>query len=216
MAYLVGISGPSCTGKSKLIELLDMQLQESQINKMSYYVARDIKDKVWNDLVSSTSISQWEEVYNDSDILLMYCFKMLKAYEEVVNELKNSTFDFCIIDTTYIDLLIYFQLHFWFHYPVGDLLSEMVERTLSLQDSIDKIFMTVTDDENFDYEQKDLRQRMSDFRRNRRIEKLYYDIYRRLPNVESISSPVEFSVSHIVDVLKRKEWEHEQSDRVSE
>lgn len=202
MAHLIGIAGPSCTGKTRLVDKLREELMNSDINKNNYYIVGDIKDKVWKDLVDTTSVSQWEEIYYDKELLLMFSYRIVEAYESIITEMKGSTFDFCIIDGTYIDLLIYLQLQFWFHYPSNDLLAGILSRTLMLKDKIDKIYMTVADDSAFDYEAKDLRQKMSDFRRNRSIELLYYDIYRDLPVVETISSPVDLNVSDIVEYLK--------------
>lgn len=200
MAILIGIAGPSCTGKTRLVSLLEEELGKSSINKMNYQIINDAREAAWKELVDSGKVSQWEEIYNDKELLLMFCYKMLDIYEQTIRELKSSTFDFCIIDGTYIDILIYLQLQFWYHFPSAGLLSDLVSKTISLHGIIDKVYMTVPDS-NYDYESKDLRQKMSDFRRNRKLECQFYDIYRNLPEVATIESPVDTSVKSIMDFL---------------
>jgi len=203
MSILIGIAGPSCTGKTKLMESLKDNCSKVFPNSKLYF-SEDIKDYTWNKLVEETSLSQWEEVYADKDYLLMYCFRMISEYEKLLESLRESDYDYCFIDTTYLDLLIYCQLHFWYHYPSYDLLTEMVNRILDLKDKIDIIYMTVADDVVYKPETKDLRQRMSDFKNNRSIELKYYSIYRDLPNVVSVSTNVKDSTEMIIpDIFGR-------------
>lgn len=181
MAKLIGISGPSCTGKTEICNIIKM------LNLKDVYVTNDVKDDVWNKMVNETSFSQWEEVYNDKDYLLLYCYRMVSEYKDLLRKLKSrEDVKYCIIDTTYIDLLIYTQLQFWYHYPSAELLSSIVSDILSLQDKLDIIYMTEADDEIFEHKDKDLRQKMTDFKRNRGLELSFYSIYRNLPTVKTV------------------------------
>ena len=208
MATIVGISGPSCTGKTTLAGLLSSRFN----NNPDVVVLEDFKDEVWRDLVSSTSFSQFEEVYSDRDYLMMYCSKCIIRYKSLIKEYKGAPEEITVImDGTHIDLLIYMMLQFWYHYPSHELLGQLVSDTLALRDMIDVIYMTKEDDERYDpTKSKSLRQRMTDFKRSRSLEVSYYDMFGKLNNVVLLSADVSLGEYEVVNDLISKGYVREE------
>lgn len=176
---ICGISGPLASGKSTLVSLLEPQLPINTI------FIHDIHDKVYNNMVDSGNFSEFKEISADRDYLLIYYGRVINYYTDMINSYKDYP-GLVIIDGTYIDLLIYGMLNLWYHYPTKDLLEGMVHQLLEHRDSIDIIYMTQPDDANYPLTELGRRRYNTSFKRCRRTETYYYDIFRENKRVVSL------------------------------
>lgn len=206
MATIIGIAGPSCTGKTTLLNLVDLN---RDMFKYPVHISPDLKDMTWEDiLATSKNFTEYEEIYADKEYLLVFCSRLLSKYKELLSQYRSSLPEDSIafIDFTHMDLMIYMNLHFWYHYPSHELLTDLVDQTMSLKGCLDHIYVTQPDDILFDPTKvkKSLRQRAADFKRNRRLEVQYYDIFSDLPNISRLTSSADTSLIMLVEDLKNR------------
>lgn len=177
---IVGIAGPSLSGKTTLAQYIKNRSSEFA---RPIIVSDDLKDVAWENLVKEARyFTAYEEVYNDKDYLLIYCGRLLSLYESVIEGYRmTNPDDLVILDYTYLDYLVYMYLHFWFHYPSQELLTTSVMKAYSLQNSLDHIYVVLPDDETYPPDKLSITRRQSntDFRRNRQLEIVTYDLLTR-------------------------------------
>lgn len=195
---IVGISGPSSTGKSTLVNLMTSQLPIETI------VIRDLHDKVFEEVAIQGSFHNFKEIYKDRDFLLIYYTRLVNYYLEVLN--TWDTYDgLVVVDGTHVDLLIYGMLSLWYHKPIRGLLEGVVNSLLQVKNKMSLMYMTLPNDEGYPVDSSNERRYSTGFRRNRELELHYYEIFRDLPHVISLpSSSVLDCDTFIIDDLKSK------------
>lgn len=196
---IVGISGPSSTGKTTLARLVESN--ESSFN-VPLHVSRDLKDVTWEDILATTkNFTQYDEIYADKDYLLVFCHRVLSKYKDFISKVRYEAPDesVAIVDTTHLDLLIYTYLQFWYHYPSFDVLTDLVTQIMQMDGCLNHIYMTQAYDSMYDpLKSKTLRQRSADFKRNRGLELMTYELFSRLPSVTKLSYSSETSLPMIL------------------
>jgi len=169
-------------------------------------IIQDLQDKVWRDLVDKCEFSEFTEVYSDRSYLFMYISRWVEEYISIYERYKDDdSIKVVIYDGSYLDILIYSLLHMWFHYPAKDIQGKMISRLLSMEGTLDKIYMVRPNDELYPVERGalTLRQRMADFNRTRIMETSLYDTYRKREDVEDLSDDQVVSESMIIDILRK-------------
>lgn len=178
---LCGISGPSFTGKTTLARLVSQSLPLDAI------VIPDFHEKVYQDLVDEGIFSDFQEIYKDRDFLLIYIGRVISFYKEMVESYKDYP-GLVIFDGTHVDILIYSMLQLWYHYPTQELQESFMHDLLELKDALSFIYMTVPDDDNYSIVQWTRRRYNTSFRKCRKTELYYYDMFRDLRRVISLPS----------------------------
>lgn len=206
MAVIVGIAGPSCTGKTTLLNLVN--LNRDKFNR-PIQISPDLKDVTWKDILDTTkNFTEYDEIYADKEYLLIFCGRLLTKYKELLEFYRSSLDDNCIaiVDFSHLDLLIYMNLHFWYHYPSQELLAEIVDQVMEMRGKLDRIYVTQADDVLYDpiKSKKSLRQRASDFKRNRRLELQYYELFSDLPVVSRLASSADTSLNMLIEDLNSR------------
>lgn len=178
---LCGISGPSFTGKTTLARLLAQSLPLDTI------VIPDYHEVVYQDLVQSGIFSEFQEIHKDRDYLLIYISRVIAYYKEMIEAYRDYP-GLVIFDGTHIDLLIYSMLQLWYHYPTQELQENLMHDLLKLKDEISIIYMTSADDASYPILQWTRRRYNTSFRKCRKTELYYYDIFRDLNHVVPLPS----------------------------
>jgi adenylate kinase family enzyme len=201
-AKVIGISGPSCTGKSTLARLLGHHYQDDS----RVYVEPDVKDQVWEDLTSVSSFSRFNEVYEDKDYLLLYCGRLLGQFKSILDRADTlPDGHVLIVDFSPEDLVIYMNLHFWYHYPSQEVLTSLVKETLELRERVHFSLLMEADDEKFDPEKnKSLRQRLVDFRRNRFLELSFYKMISYCPKLRPVGTNADEALLRAISLLDKE------------
>lgn len=178
---IISISGPSKSGKSTIISLLKDSLPRNTI-----YIP-DIYNNVWVDMVNNGFFSKFEEVTKDRDYLFLYIARVCESYDSILDKYLLSD-DLVILENCYLDYLIYAQLNSWYHYPLVEYQESKVSNLLNRNYLINRIYMTTADDSNysdlkvnFDYKVT-----KTSFKRNRKLELAFYNIYRNNRKVVSL------------------------------
>lgn len=195
---LIGISGPSFTGKTTLSNLL---LQSLPIDSV---IIPDFHEKVYGDLVSEGIFTEFREIQKDRDYLLIYTNRVIDFYIDMLDAYKNYP-GLVVFDGTYIDLLIYSMLSLWYHYNTNELVESMLDRLLGRKFDIPLTYMTLADDANYPLRNWTNRRFNTSFRRCRKTELHYYDIFRDLNSVVTLPSSSVASCDYfIIEDLKSR------------
>lgn len=182
---IVSISGPSLTGKSRLISLLKSILPT---DKCVY--GEDLFKEVFNEYVVRHEFGTYEDILKDRDFLFMACNKLIEAYEERLEEYKNTD-KLVILDGCYIDYWIFMELNLKYNYPLIEYHTKLVQSMLESRKLITHVFMTTPNDELYKPnpgDGKSVSKQM--FKRLRPMEVLYYDLFRDYPNITSLDPTV--------------------------
>ena len=176
---LCGISGPLATGKTTLVSILESSLPIDTI------IIHDLHDKVFGDLVASELFTEFYEVSKDRDYLLIYISRLVTYYTEMIEAYKDYP-GLVLFDGTHIDLMIYSMLNLWYHYPTSGYQESIMHKLLESSKSLDVIYMTNADDENYPITKLGSRRYCTAFKRHRLTELYYYDIFRDNSRVVSL------------------------------
>lgn len=187
MPTYIAISGPCHSGKTTLMNLLRGRYTDDH----NVQFINDLHDDTWCDLVDKGSFGRFEEVYSDRDYLLLYCTQVIDRYIKIFKDYDKINDDtLVVLDGSYIDYLIYTILHLWYHYPSVEIQERMILKLLGTVGKVSKIFMVYADDDRYpvDSHTTTLRQRMANFKRNRKVELSLYDTYRSNSEVVNCTS----------------------------
>lgn len=194
---IVSISGPSLTGKSTLIKLLQLRL-----DKQAEFIP-DVRDTVYEELIATGIFREFAEIAKDRDYLLIYIMKMVERYKQ---NLENAEKDrLYIVDGSHLDLMIYSMLHLWYHYPTKGLQEECLHGLLEVRGLVDHIYMTKENDTNFPLKYAGSRAYSTSFTKCRKTEVYYYDIFSDSNKVTVLPSNLVMECDHfIVEDLKNR------------
>lgn len=196
---IVGISGPSFSGKTTLARLLSSSLPIDAV------VLPDFYETVYNELLESRVFQTFQEIQKDRDYLLTYVGRVVKFYEEMLDAYREYP-GLVVCDGTHLDILIYSMLSLWYHYPAREVQEQLMQRVLALKDRVSVIYMTIADDDNYPILSWDRRRyNTSFFRKCRKTELMYYDVFRDNCNVITLPSSAISTCEHfIIEDLKSR------------
>ena len=199
MTKVIAICGPCHSGKSTLIKSLCARYKGD--NRVLF--VSDLQDVVWKSLVDTCSFRQFEEVYNDKDYLFTYVITWVKKLGTILKNNINRDNTLLVLDGGPLDIMIYTTLHLWFHYPSIEVQERVMEEILSYDRLIDKYYMVSENDKTYPVgrDTLTLRQRMTDFLKNRNLELLLYSIYRDREKVCSLYDDVNKNFEALVAVI---------------
>lgn len=196
MPRFVAISGPSLSGKSTTMKMLK-HIVDSENLAGRVKVVEDFQDKVFKNLKDRKIFYSYEEIMESDEYIYMYAVQWAKCLTETLNEYENSEYyDIVFIESCTIDILIYAIINLWFHYPLTDLLTELVNNLLALRDRVDKIYMMTPHDDEFEDTEKNYRCKKSHFNRTRSMEIGLYKQFSDSVKVEVLGLTIEGSPAY--------------------
>lgn len=194
---IISISGPCMTGKTTIINLLKDRLPKDTVYQ------EDLFKIVWEEF-HSKGFEYFSEVAKDRDFTIMYISKLVESYVKMIKELDDSD-KLIVLENCHLDYLIYAQLNSWYHYPLGAFLEDTISKLMSTARFTNRVYITTADDEGFPLTKSTIiecKTIKAYFKRNRKLEKQFYDIYRNFTNVVTLpSNPLECDTV-ILDDLK--------------
>lgn len=194
---IISISGPVHSGKSTTISLLKQTLPKDIV-----YVD-DMFASVWDYFREVGDFQQYTDIHKDHELLFMYISKVCEFYQDALKKYEDHP-GLVVFENCYLDYLIYAQLSTWYHYPLIGFQEVTINNLMSTKDLIARVYMTTSDDLNYPTSgiKFDQRTTKAAFKRNRNLENSFYNLYRDLSTVVTLSPDVFGNEKIIVEDLK--------------